>query len=173
LWHLDVRWKELYGVCDAFMPCFGAVEFVAPVVLWCWSDVPAINTMWCPGLAHTGLLMDDDSCSRGRKWCFVEIKSTIELRVCRELGYAESWWLICEWHSRLRVAVHCGRNLHQRCMGQFLSVLLRPTMKWSLKHLMARSAAFCPWRYGAQVDNELHFDKTVQLSTLHRSVQEY
>lgn len=42
----------------------------------------------------------------------------------RELGYAESWWLICEWHSRLRVAVHCGRNLHQRCMGQFLYVLL-------------------------------------------------
>jgi len=24
----------------------------------------------------------------------------------------------------------------------------RPTMKWSLKHPMACSAAFCPWRYG-------------------------
>jgi hypothetical protein len=89
LWHLDVRWKELYGVCDAFMPCFGAVEFVAPVVLWCWSDVPAISTMWCPGLAHAGLLMDDDSCSN----CGVLLKSKAPLScvyaarvgVCREL----------------------------------------------------------------------------------------
>ena len=61
--------------------------------------------MWCPGLVHAGLLMDDDSCSRGHEWCFVEIKNMVELRVYRESGYAESWGLICEQHSRLRVAV--------------------------------------------------------------------
>ena len=57
-------------------------------------------------------------------------------------SWADSFGLILDVCSMLRVSSAWSSRRHHRCKGKFLSTEHKPLMKWFLNVLMARSAAF-------------------------------
>jgi hypothetical protein len=55
---------------------------------------------------------------------------------------AESFGLILDVRNMFNVMTACGNNLSHRCIGNDLSVVQCPAIKWSLKDLIALSAEF-------------------------------
>ena len=53
------------------------IDAIALVVLVCWADVPAINTVWGPRLSLVRGLIDKDLGTWGSKGGGVEIKGPI------------------------------------------------------------------------------------------------
>jgi hypothetical protein len=59
---------------------------VAAVMVHHGTDIPSIRAMGCPLGALVRLLMKDDLGSQWCHWCAVEIKGSMQVCLCRELG---------------------------------------------------------------------------------------
>ncbi len=55
-------------------------------MIHCRADVPAIDSVRCPGFAHCGFLVNEDASARWCKRCSVKIKGSVNLRI-----RGESW----------------------------------------------------------------------------------
>ena len=71
---MSMMGEELYSVCSANTIGGGNVALYTMVVLQCWSNVPAFDSMWAPSTSLGWFLVDNDFCARRCLWCFVKIK---------------------------------------------------------------------------------------------------
>ncbi len=72
-------WKKFHGVADAFGMCLCDKDAVAPVMFGGMADIPAVDAMRGPRLSFTGGLVQDDFGAKGRHWCTIKIKCTVEV----------------------------------------------------------------------------------------------
>ena len=84
--HGHLGWQELDGATDASTKCPGDIDGVAPVVLGCISDVPAIDSMGCPACTLLWCFVQDDLGTQGGEGGPIEIKGAVEV-----FGGRESW----------------------------------------------------------------------------------
>jgi len=71
--------NKIKAVCCPFSAGLGDVHFIALVVFWGASNVPAINALDCPGAPLLRILVDKNSCAGRRKRSLIEVKGAAEL----------------------------------------------------------------------------------------------
>ncbi len=76
VWEGTVMREEFNGV-DAFWGAFGDIDMVAVVAFGGSAKVPAINTMWGPGVSVGGRLVNKHFGVGRGQWRAVEIEGTI------------------------------------------------------------------------------------------------
>ncbi len=82
--HGDFGWQPCHSVGDMLSLGVHGPYSVAAVRVKGGSEVPIINTMGGPAVAHRGLVMDDDADARWGDRCLIEIKMTMKLHPGRQ-----------------------------------------------------------------------------------------
>ena len=49
------------------------------------AEVPAVDSVRCPGLANGGFFVHEHACAWRTQWGAVEVERAVDLRMCREL----------------------------------------------------------------------------------------
>jgi len=74
------------GVADAFIPCFGTPDGIAPIGVPGRAHVPASHAMGCPTALCIGPDMGQDACAGWGNRCAIEVKGAIDVCPGRQLG---------------------------------------------------------------------------------------
>ena len=73
-------------MCDSVGSGFCDINAVASVMFHGGPGVPSVVAVWVPGFVFVKFDADNDLCSRRGEGSYIEIKISVDLGICRELG---------------------------------------------------------------------------------------
>jgi hypothetical protein len=123
-WHWYFCRAPCQGVRDALPLGRPDVGAIASVGIQGRANVPAINSVGCPGLVKGRFLMDNDVDTWGGDGRAIEVVISVDLVPSQEFGV----------NARSSHEVECEESMreyrrHQRCRGKWEPVKLSPAMK--------------------------------------------
>ena len=81
-WHPDVRREELHGAPNASGVGFGHIYRVTTIMFRSRTDIPAIDTMGCPGAGLVWCSRQHNFCAEGGKGGAIKIERAVEVFLC-------------------------------------------------------------------------------------------
>jgi hypothetical protein len=81
-----VQRKPFQGVGDAFSAGVDGKDAVAAIMVGRGPNIPTRDAMGSPAFTDGWLLVDEELGAERAKWSPVEIKGSMKLCVCREVG---------------------------------------------------------------------------------------